>query len=171
MLINNPNYTDLFKDHIDKNKEQYPGMLLPRTKPIDNVPPAFHGYVYDKGYDTINFRLFIDSFFPGENLHTSCYSSSSIKNDLENAYPEFKMYNPTEFFQQFGIESQIGFREMKYYQDEIDIRGRHPFSGGIDERVWVVRYTNELVLYNGYHRASIRMLMGNDEIQGYVVRV
>jgi hypothetical protein len=65
----------------------------------------------------------------------------------------------------------VSLQEVKYSQDEIDLRGRHPLNGNIDEPVRIAAYNDCFVLYNGYHRACIHMLLGRDKIEAHILKV
>jgi hypothetical protein len=163
-------FSELFRDYVKANHEKCPDLMMPQFRQIAKDPP-FPSGTHHIEYDRLNFKAFLNCLYPNEDLHTNSYTSASILKDLKNAYPDFTFFDTNFFFQTHGALMNVPFFLMKYYQDEIDLRGRNPFNGGIDEPVLVVQYSGGKVLYNGYHRASIYMLNGNKEIQAYVLKV
>jgi hypothetical protein len=63
------------------------------------------------------------------------------------------------------IEVPIG--TLRYYQKEVGITGpkhTHP-----DEPVSIIEWNNEMILWDGYHRTLVKMVLGRDTINGYVL--
>ncbi len=163
-------FSELFNDFIEENRKKCPDLLMPRVRHISKDPPFPNGS-YEVGYDRVNLKVFLNCMYPHSDLYANSYTSGSILEDLKNAFLDFTFYDTHYFSQTYGSLMTIPFLEMKYYQDEIDIRGRNPLNGGIGEPVLVVQYNSGKVIYNGYHRASINMLVGKNEIQAYVLKV
>jgi hypothetical protein len=143
---------------------------MSRFRNIENEPPFPNG-LHQLAYDRLNLKAFLQFLYPDKDLHTTLYTAGSIQEDLRITYREFTQNNSGYFFQTWGSLTDVPLLSMKYYQDEIDLRGRHPKNGGIEEPVWVVQYSNATVLFNGYHRASMTFLLGKETIQAYVVKV
>ena len=163
-------FFEFFTEYIKANQDKCPGLLLPRIRHFPEEPP-FPSGEYQIEYERLNLKVFLNCLYPNGELHTTLFTADSIFNDLKNAYSDFTFHPTPYFFRLRGSEVNVFFLEMIYYQDEIDLRGRHPLNGEIDEPVLVVQYESEKVLYNGYHRASFKMLLGNSNILAYVLKV
>jgi len=163
------NFAELLREYIRGNEAQYPDLLIPRVRPVPaNIAGVnFKGSVFDKGFETLNFKTFLHSIYPRERLHTDQHTVGSLQADLARTYPGFK----DEWFESNGQISSVLLHELIYYQDEIDLRGRHPLNGNFDEPVKIVSYNDHKVLYNGYHRACMHMLLRQNEIAAYILRV
>ena len=163
------NYSELFKRYAELNKNQYPNLILPRIRPIppDIIPPKFKGALFDKGYETLNLKDFLNSKYPGFELFITSHNRATVENDLKLKYRGYTI----DYFKQKGLLKDVSLNHLNYYQSEVGINGRHPLNSNINEPVLAVKYVDSLILYNGYHRASIFMITGKSTIQTYILNI
>lgn len=70
-------------------------------------------------------------------------------------------------FAQFGRLAEVPFWAMNYYQKEVGIDG--PKHSPSDEPVSIAQRGSDLILWNGYHRALVKILAGERSIKGYLL--
>lgn len=146
-------------DFITANQEKCPDLLFPHVITIK-----------DKTYSLLNFEAFLNYLYPQQKLFTTQYSADTLEELLRDAYPEeYTFYDTDTFFKTWGSKESVPLLSLKYYQNEINLAGRK--EGSIDEPIRVVQNKNELVLFNGHHRASYHLLLGKENIQAYIVKV
>jgi hypothetical protein len=163
-------FSELIRGYLAEHREKCPDLLMPRLRQIAADPP-FPSGTYEAAFDTLNLKVFLDCVYPHQELHTVPYTSKSILEDLKKVYPDFTFYDTPYFFLTWGMLASVPLLSLKYYQDEIDLRGRHPLNIRMDEPVLVVKYATGMVLYNGYHRATFQMLVKKNNIQAYIIDI
>lgn len=164
-------FTELLTDYIQTHSAECPELLMPRFRIIAADPPYPAGRK-DFDFDRLDVKALLVYLFPDKQLHTRSYSASSIGKDLYNTYEDFWLHPTVDFFRSNGTLTRLPLNGLLYYQDEIDLRGRHPNNGGLDEPVLIVEYGDDIrVLYNGYHRACYYLIAGEAEINAYVLKV
>ena len=170
-MMADKSFSELFSDYIKANLEKCPELLLPRLRHIQADPP-FPGGTHFLTYDRLDLKAFLTYWYPDKALQTVAYTSKSIQADLEKKYADFWFYNTAYFFETNGALTEVPLVNLQYYQDEIDLRGRHPSNGSLDDPIWVVQYGQDTyLLYNGYHRACYHILIGKEQIKAYVLKV
>lgn len=169
-MIDN-SFSDLLESFIRTNIDKCPDLLLPNFRIIPAEPPFPSGKHYI-GYERLDLKVFLAYLYPNHELHTTSFSSESILADLKKKHSNFSFYDTFYFFQTFGELTEFSLTDLQYYQDEIDLRGRNPRNGNMDEPILVVQYSNGIkVIYNGYHRACFHILTGRKYIKAYLLKV
>lgn len=106
-------------------------------------------------YEIVDFKKWIVNLFP-----------NNILDRVEIGLFRFTIktkYNNTLDFDKVIIQS-FNFDKLYYYQDDIGITG--PKHSDIDTPVNIILHNNKYILYNGYHRASVKIIAGEKSIAG-----
>ena len=77
--------------------------------------------------------------------------------------------NDKSCFSDFGTLSEISFKDLHYYQNQVGISG--PKHSSIDEPVAILSVDNEFILWNGYHRTFLKIVNNNKTIIGYILSI
>ena len=80
-----------------------------------------------------------------------------------------KYSNDDKCFSDFGTLQDFEFNNLLYYQKEIGING--PKNNQLDEPVSILKFGNNNILWNGYHRALSKITSGDKFIQGYLIDI
>jgi hypothetical protein len=115
-------------------------------------------------YEVIDFMKFIFFHLEINNAFLPESKIVSIKELLKN-----KCINEREIFTVTSIIEDIPFTKLNYYQREVGIEG--PKHTLIDEPVNIFMFEGKYILWNGYHRAIMKIFEGQLSIKGYVVNL
>jgi hypothetical protein len=110
----------------------------------------------DPNYEEIHFDRFLERKFNNSELFRDRNIKVEIDNLLEETYG--KRFHKHKIFRERGKIVHVLFRDLKYYQQGVGIRGS---ISNMNSPVLVVKYKSEAILYDGYHRAL--QTMANDE--------
>jgi hypothetical protein len=115
-------------------------------------------------YEVIDFMKFI---FLHLEINNAFLPESRIV--LIRELLKYKSINEREIFAVTGIIEDIPFTKLHYYQREVGIEG--PKHTLIDESVNIFLIEGKYILWNGYHRALMKIFEGQLSIKGFVVNL
>lgn len=115
-------------------------------------------------YEVIDFMKFIFFHLEINNAFLPESEIVSIRNLLKS-----KGIDEREIFIVSGIIEDILFTKLHYYQTEVGIEG--PKHTPIDEPVNIFLFEGKYILWNGYHRAFMKIFEGQLSIKGFVVNL
>jgi hypothetical protein len=115
-------------------------------------------------YEVIDFMKFIFFHLEINNAFLPESRIVSIRELLKN-----KNINDKEVFVVSGIMEDIPFTKLHYYQTEVGIEG--PKHTPIDHPVNIFLFEGKYILWNGYHRALMKIFEGQLSIKGFVVNI
>jgi hypothetical protein len=119
-------------------------------------------FKYPENYEIIHFDKFIDRIFPNLNAFISSEIIGEIQGILKRKYG-----NLDNCIKDNGNLTYVKFEELKYYQPTVGING--PKYHQIDDPVYVIKYDDKTILFNGYHRALIHLLNNQVTINAYLL--
>jgi hypothetical protein len=163
------NYEDLFRDYSELKGSDSGSLIIPRFRPIPTEASSdkFKNLQFDKGRESLDFELFLKSRFPSKSMFIDTHNRVSIENKLKDKFKESWI----KTFERYGRNEAVNLNELLYFQKDVDLRGRHPLNGNIDEPVLVVESGNRKILYNGYHRAAIFLLLNKISINAIIMSI
>jgi hypothetical protein len=115
-------------------------------------------------YQVIDFQKFLERKL---SVVQNFISADIIKSLRDKIIAEYN--NDKSCFNEFGTLSEISFKDLHYYQNEVGISG--PKHNNIDEPVAILNVDNESILWNGYHRAFLKIANNNTTIKGYILTI
>jgi hypothetical protein len=115
-------------------------------------------------YEVIDFMKFIFFHLEINNAFLPESKIGSIREFLIN-----RRLNEKVIFTVSGIIEDIPFTKLHYYQKEVGIEG--PKHTLIDEPVYIFMFEGKYILWNGYHRALLKIFEGHLSIKGFVVNL
>jgi hypothetical protein len=163
------NYEELFREYFKQYGGASDKFIIPRLRPIPTeiATDKFKNQQFDNGFETLDFEFFLSSKFPSKSMFVYSHNRVSIENMLKDKFNESWI----KTFQMSGRLKAVNFDELLYFQKDVDLRGRHPLNGSIDEPVLVVESTGKKILYNGYHRAAIFLVSNKISIYAYILSI
>jgi len=141
-------------------REEYHDLLTTQTS------MGFNG---NETYTVIKFDLFLQRKFPNKNKFVNEEFYGELYQKMIDKYNNGIRSNNESFFKSFGILETISIESLKFYQPEVGING--PKYSKIDDPVYIIKSNDELILKNGYHRTLPRIVMGEKNIQGFVLSI
>lgn len=143
--------------------------ILPEIKIIDGK------YPYSRGYDCLSLIEFLRQFLPNGDYFIDKERITLFNNYLDTVFPGFRGHiDKYEFLKKNQLlpeASRIDIGQLKFYQDEINIDRLDKLAGEdyFNRPVIIVRFENDLILYDGYHRTLISFLDGINHIDCYTL--
>ena len=110
-------------------------------------------------YDVIDFKRLISLLFPNHNL-TISIDTLKLRKELISKYKDDKFC-----FSENGSLKQYHITNLLYYQTDTGLEG--PKYHDINEPVSILKYKNQLILWEGYHRALMKIVSNDWSIRGY----
>jgi len=109
-------------------------------------------------------QIVLDNY--GENSFLENDEIGVIKNEVKRKYNS-DFYE--DVIEKFGIKTNIDFKDLYYYQEKVEIENL--INVNIEKPVSLLKINNKIVLINGYHRALISLLKGNQSIEGFLLEL
>ncbi|HEX7904677.1 MAG TPA: hypothetical protein VF487_12415 [Chitinophagaceae bacterium] len=119
-------------------------------------------YHVPENYEIIDFKKFLIKQFGQEVHFVDVDRIALLRTALINKYQ-----NEKNCFKYFGSIQEVEFSTLSYYQEEVGIRG--PKFHQIDDPVYILQVENMQILWEGYHRALVKIIDGKEIIRGYVL--
>jgi len=113
-------------------------------------------------YVEIRFDKFIERLFPNQEKFIESSSFGDISKKLSEKYG-----NDNDCFETMGVLETILINKLKFYQPNVGVNG--PKHSELEQPVYILKYSDSLLLYNGYHRLFAKMLKKETEIEGYIL--
>lgn len=115
-------------------------------------------------YLVISFEKYLKIIFPNHQLFIHDLDTRYIRETLLKRFN-----NDNDCFKENGLLSTLEFKNLKYYQDEVGING--PMHSDINDPVYIIRFNNNDILYNGYHRGFQQLLKGQRTISTLILEI
>jgi len=150
-------------------RQDYFSAIMPEIKLIDGK------YPYSRGYECLSLSEFLKICFPdkisfideGRLIHYNKY--------LDATFPGFRSHvDKYAYLKQRQLLpeiSRIDIGQLKFYQDEINVDGLDKLVNEdyFLQPVLVVKFENELILQDGYHRTFIAIVDKISLVECYIV--
>jgi hypothetical protein len=153
-----------YKEIIHKN---YLSAILPNIKMVDGKHP------YSRDYECLSFKEYLNICFPNGDYFISDSQNDLLKSHIKINCPwvnNIDRYKYLESNNLFPLVSQVNIKDLKFYQDEINVDRLDVL---VNEEhflkpVIVLKLNNDLILQDGYHRTFISSLNGAKVISCYI---
>jgi len=113
-------------------------------------------------YLEIRFDKFIERLFPQQKKFIERSSFDELRKTLKCRYG-----NDSDCFVNLGVLQIISIDKLKFYQTNVGVSG--PKHSDFEQPVYILKYSNFLLLYNGYHRTLSKIMKNEMEIEGYIL--
>jgi hypothetical protein len=147
----------------------HPNIFLPDIRLIDGRFP------YKSPSIRISFKKLIKSIFI-DTIFIDKFQRNLIDEYLElkfNGYhKKEKIYNFLLRNNLLPSQREISIKDLCFYQDEIRLDNLDKIEDNIlynEEPVIVINYKEKLILFDGYHRTTIKIMSGIETIYCYLI--
>ena len=119
-------------------------------------------YHVPENYEVIDFKKLLIKQFRQDVHFIDANIIATLRATLIKKYQ-----NEKDCFKYFGSIQEVKFSNLSYYQEEVGIRG--PKFHQIDDPVYILQVGTTQILWEGYHRALVKIIEGKEAIKGYVL--